>query len=184
MGKYKSKLAGEVALYEDILRGGTLLAIDPSSGSSGSAPGYAIFEAGALIDAGTIAIPRGGQHIASRLWQLRNSLEKDFRQPDILAVELISPIMPTKNGTFTNKSATSLIKSVGAVISAWNVPTVEVSPITWHKCVDDVLKLEVPMRRYVKSDAKDAVAVGWAVLCTLALVLGETPPPMPEILRT
>lgn len=173
--KFRSKLSLEVAQYEQQLKHGTLLAIDPSSGSAGSLPGYALFKAGQLVDAGVIGIPRGTKQIANRLWQLRESLVTEFQKPDILAVEWIAPVIPTAKGTFLHKSASALIKSVGAIFSAWDVPVIEPSPVTWHSMVP---------ADYKKTDTKDAVAVGWCALVVLARALGEPDPPMPDILKT
>lgn len=166
--KYKSKLAGEVGQYETQLRAGTALAIDPSSGSAGSLPGFALFKAGQLVDAGTIQIPRTG-HIGNRLFKLREALVTEFEKPDILIVELIAPVMPSKNGNFLHKSAAALIKSVGAILSAWDVPILEVSPTTWHSMTPP---------DYVKGDCLDAQMIGWAAFVVLARVLGE---PEPEV---
>lgn len=186
---YKSKLAQAVEQYADILTSGYLLAIDPSSGSAGSLPGFAIFKAGVLEDAGVIQLPRGGRAISNRLWLLRQALESEFDRPDLLAVELISPIMPTKGGAFMNKSASSLIKSVGAILSTWDVDVIEPSPSTWHALVDKALLAEsallgTPLYKYQKTDAKDAVAIGWSAIATLAQVQGRPQPPLPEILKS
>lgn len=167
MAKYKSRLQEDVAKYAELIASGEMLCIDPSSGSSGSLPGYALFRAGQLVDAGTISIPRGGRAIHSRLWLLRNALETEFKKPDILCVELIAPVIPTGKGTFLHKSAAALIKSVGAILSCWDVPVIEPSPMSWHA---------VAPKDYVKSDAKDAQMLGWCALITLARVRGETEP--------
>jgi hypothetical protein len=182
--RYKSKLALEVAQYEEQLKFGTVLALDPSSGSAGSLPGFALFKAGQLVDAGLITIPRSGGKIANRLWQLRESLLTEFPKPDLLAIEWIAPVFPAKmkggQPQYLHKSASALMKSVGAIMSVWNAPVVEPSPTTWHRLVDEVL---TPLGlTYVKSDTRDAVAIGWSALVTLARVLGEADPPMPYFL--
>lgn len=164
--KYKSKLAGEIAQYETQLRGGVALAIDPSSGSAGSLPGFALFKAGRLVDAGVIEIPRTG-HIGNRLFKLREALLTEFKRPDILIVELIAPVMPAKNGNFLHRSAAALIKSVGAILSTWDVPIIEVSPVTWHS---------VTPSDYVKGDCMDAQMIGYAAQVVLSRVLGEQEP--------
>ena len=165
--KYKSKLAQEVGQYADLIKNGRMLAIDPSSGSAGSLPGYALFEAGRLVDAGTLGLPRGTRALSNRLYLLRAALASEFPQPDILAVELIAPVMPTGKGHFLYKSASSLLKSVGAILSVWDVPVIEPSPATWHSMTPP---------NYVKSDTADACMLGWATLITLARVLGEPEP--------
>lgn len=167
MAKYKSKLALEIEQYGEIIQAGEVLAVDPSSGSQGSLPGYALFKAGKLVDAGTIDLPRGSRPLANRLFLLRETLEKAFQKPDLLAIELISPVMPAKNGAFLHKHASSLIKAVGAILSTWDVPTLEVSPMTWHSMTPP---------EYKKSDVQDACMIGWAVYITLARLCGEVEP--------
>lgn len=173
MSKYKSVLSTQVIQCNPQIRGGTLLCVDPSSGSLGSLPGYAVFKKGLLVDAGIIALPRGTRAIANRLWQLHRALHDEFEQPDLLAVEWIAPVFPTAKGRdgraghFTHKSASSLTKSVGAIMSVWDVPTIEPTPATWHS---------ITPPGYVKSDCHDAQMLGWACLTVLARVLGEPDP--------
>jgi hypothetical protein len=169
MAKYKSKLALEVEQYQDILANGEMLAVDPSSGSQGSLPGYALFRKGQLVDAGTIELPRGSRPLANRLFLLRETLEKAFQKPDLLTIELISPVMPAKGGAFLHKHASSLIKAVGSILSTWDVPVLEVSPMTWHSMTPP---------EYKKGDIADACMIGWAVYLTLARVQGEKDPPI------
>lgn len=167
MAKYKSKLALEVEKYADILANGEMLAIDPSSGSQGSLPGYALFRKGQLQDAGTIELPRGTRSLANRLFLLRDTLEKSFDRPDLLTIELISPVMPAKGGAFLHKHASSLIKAVGCILSTWDVPILEVSPMTWHSMTPP---------EYKKGDIADACMIGWAVYLTLARIQGVEEP--------
>jgi len=167
VSKYKSKLALEVEQYQDILLNGEMLAVDPSSGSSGSLPGYALFRKGQLVDAGTIELPRGTRPLSNRLYLLRNALATSFDKPDLLTIELISPVMPSKGGTFLHKNASSLIKSVGSILSTWDVPVLEVSPMTWHSMTPP---------QYKKDDVQDACMIGWAVFITLARLTGTEEP--------
>jgi hypothetical protein len=167
MAKYKSKLALEIERHAGVLKTGNVLAIDPSSGSQGSVPGYALFKAGQLQDAGTIALPRGTKALSNRLFLLRDTLEKEFQKPDLLIVELISPVMPAKNGQFLHANGSSLIKAVGAILSCWDVPVLEVAPMTWHSMTPPT---------YKKSDTHDACMIGWAAFITLARVTGEPEP--------
>jgi hypothetical protein len=167
VAKYKSKLSQEVGQYADLIRSGTLLAIDPSSGSQGSTTGYALFKCGKLVDCGLVDLPRSGHALANRLFLLRQSLMNDFEQPSLLAVEHISPVMPSKGGKFLHSNASSLIKAVGAILSCWDVPVLEPSPVTWHSMTPP---------EYVKNDCNDACMVGSCVFITLARVLGEPEP--------
>jgi len=163
-----SQLAQNIEAHAELLLQGTLLAIDPSSGSAGSLPGYALFKGGRLVDAGTLELPRSGP-LANRLFLLRDTLAKEFDRPDLLAVELISPVMPSRKGIFLHKNSSSLIKAVGAVLSCWDCPVVEVAPVTWHSMTPP---------HYQKSDAADACAIGGACFITLARVRGEPEPAM------
>ena len=167
LSKKASRLAQEVGKFQTEIQQGYMLAIDPSSGSSGSLPGFAIFEAGKLVDAGTISLPRGTKQIHSRLFLLRDTLEKEFKKPDILAVEWIAPIFPGAKNAFFQKSASSLMKSVGAIMSVWDCPVIEPAPTTWHTMTPP---------GYEKNDANDACMIGNAALIVLARVLGETEP--------
>jgi hypothetical protein len=165
--KYTSKLAQEVGKFQEEVQKGYMLAIDPSSGSQGSLPGFAVFKAGRLVDAGTISLPRGTRHIGSRLFLLRDTLEKEFEKPDILAVEWIAPVFPGAKNAYFQKSASSLMKSVGAIMSVWDSPVVEPAPTTWHTMTPP---------NYEKNDTNDACMIGNAVLITLARILGEPEP--------
>jgi len=170
--KSKSKLALGILQHAEILDRGTMLAIDPSSGSQSSLPGYALFKAGKLVDAGVVNLPKGTTALSNRLFQLRNALFQEFEQPDLLAVELISPVMPS-GGRF-QKNTGSLIKAVGAILSVWDVPVVEPSPTTWHTMTP---------ASYIKGDMHDACMIGWSCYITLARVRGEPEPTviLPEI---
>lgn len=157
----------EVRAHAELIASGHMLCLDPSSGSQGSLPGFAIFEAGVLKDAGVITLPRGTRPIANRLWLLRHTLETEFERPDLLAVEWIAPVIPTGKGTFLHKSAAALIKSVGAVLATWDVPVIEPKPTTWHTMTPP---------GYIKSDARDAQMLGWCALTVLARLRGEPDP--------
>lgn len=162
-----SKLAESVGQYADQLQNGYMLAIDPSSGSTSSLPGWAIFRQGKLDDAGTLELPRGTRSIANRLFLLRNALFTEFEEPDILVIEQIAPVLPSKNGAFLHKGASSLIKSVGAILSTWDVPTLEVAPMTWHSMTPP---------EYRKGDCVDSQMIGWAAMIVLARIRGEKEP--------
>lgn len=154
----KSKLATEIVKYADAMFHGTCLSIDPSSGSAGSLPGYAVFKRGELIDYGVVSIPPGTRSVYNRLYLLHKALFEGFTQPDILLVEHIA----TGMGNYAVGKA--LVQSVGAIISVWDVPTVEVSPATW--------RARINKETYVKSDAQDAVTLYCAARQVLEEELG------------
>ena len=133
---------------------GQVLAIDPSSGSEKSQPGYAIYQAGELIDCGLINI-KWGDAVANRLYRLASSLREDFKQPDILVVEHLAPFMGEGKSFFSTRNVISLHQSVGVIMSIWDVPVLAVSPRSWQALTPD---------NYVKSDQNDAIMLGWTVI--------------------
>lgn len=152
-----------------VLRG-TLLAIDPSSGSQNSQPGYAIFQAGSFVDGGVIDL-KVGSALNSRLFALGKTLREEFRCPDILVTEKIPPI--GQNGFHAN-SMMSLQKSIGTVISSFECPLVEVAPNTWRKHIPTT---------YVKRDDNDALMMAYTVLVCAQELAGEPIMPLKKIER-
>jgi hypothetical protein len=141
---------------------GTLLAIDPSSGSRGSMPGFAFFVKGVLKDAGTIqVIP--GDDIHRRLFELRRSLMEDFSIPDVLITENIPPFM---DGGF-NKSVLNLHYSVGVVMSVFYCNMARIPPAVWRKYIPD---------NYEKTDRNDAIMLGYTAIRIAADYYGEECP--------
>lgn len=141
---------------------GTLLAIDPSSGSRNSQPGYSLYQAGVLIDAGIIKL-KVGSELHSRLFHLADSIRNDFSTPDILVTEAISSVMNPKQG-FMSKQMVPLQRAVGVVQSCFDCPVLEVAPATWRKYITN---------NYVKSDTNDAILLGYTALMEAAQLRGE-----------
>ncbi len=132
----------EIRSHSDLILNGTLLAIDPSSGSVGSQPGYAIYERGKLTESGTIDLnPK--YNLATRLVLLGNQIREISADIDVMAIEQV-----WKNN--------SLLKSCGAIISNfYGVKTIEVPAINWCKAKDG---------DYVKTDECDAIYIGKYVM--------------------
>lgn len=152
-----------VAQYLGPLLNGQVLAIDPSSGSANSQPGYAIYKAGQLVDSGLVRI-RSGDHISNRLYRLSSSLREDFEVPDLLVTENIPPFMGEGPGAaFATRNVISLHQSVGVVMSIWDVPVLQVSPRSWRSLIPD---------NYLKSDENDAIMLGWTAIHKAKLVEG------------
>lgn len=150
-----SKLEQAIAQYANELLSGTILAIDPSSGSANSQPGYAIYQAGQLQDSGLVRI-RSGDAVHNRLHRLARSLREDFTKPDLLVTENIPPFMGDGPGAaFATRNVISLHQSVGVVMSIWDVPVLQVSPRSWRSLVPD---------NYLKSDENDAIMLGWTAI--------------------
>jgi hypothetical protein len=126
---------------------GTLLAIDPSIGSGSSMPGWALFQGGVLMESGIIQLPPfGAKH--QRLRRILEVLQNEFEEPDIFAIEHISPS--------TTRWNTSLIMARAVMLAAqkWKV-VLHVAPRTWRaRCPKD----------YTKTDEGDAIQIGRACI--------------------
>lgn len=139
---------------QDCLLTGKLLAIDPSTGSRSSMPGYAVFNKGELIESGIIEVDLAGNR-AEKLYEINRTLREEFDGPfDVVAVE--------SAGYFVNKmSATSVLslqRAIGAIIAAHPVKClIEVPSNSWQKYV---------FPGYVKGDENDAICIG---LCVIAI---------------
>lgn len=156
---YKSR--GRNGANLTTLMSATLLVVDPSIGSNKSQPGYALFRAGELVDYGTLEVGTDGDHHV-RLRELARCLREDFADTrvDWIIVEDIPPARVVRHAGKVYKSVKAHIplhRAVGAVLAtvcARNM--LLVAPNTWHQYTDAA--------RYAKSDAADAVAMGFTVL--------------------
>lgn len=135
----------KVAEHKDKILGGTLLAIDPSSGSGKSMPGFAVFEAGILVNCGTIAFPKKKAPVYDRLQHLTEQVAKILpTPPDVLVIEEIHK----------NIAHLYLLWSVGVSIAAAKSPVTFELPINCWKALAKVSD------DYHKTDAEDAVIIG------------------------
>jgi hypothetical protein len=124
---------------------GTMLAVDPSSGSKDSRPGYALFESGKLVESGTVSIDYR-QKIDKRLQDLQDKLEDSHFHPDILIIERIRGM----------RSHIYLHWAVGVIVATIRSDLVVEMPTSmWRKYVTN---------DYIKSDAMDAVSMGVAAI--------------------
>jgi len=164
MSKKLTNLEQQVSRVIPQILGGNVLAIDPSSGSRNSMPGYAVFQEGVLIDSGFIEVARD-REFNRKLFLISKTLREEFPTPDVLVVEFIPPFM---KGSGFSKSIVSLQRAIGAIIGSIDRPLVEVPPITWHK--------HVP-KDYQKTDEKDAIMLGYTAVLT-ACRLSERPLPL------
>lgn len=165
-----SKLEDSIRPQIKLILDGHILSIDPSSGSRNSLPGYAIYKAGELVDSGVIQVPVG-DNLHTRLFHLRKSMMEDFEKPDILVTENVPPVMQSKG--FFNKSVLSLQKAIGVVISCFDVPLIEVAPISWRQ--------NIPAT-YQKTDENDAILMGYTVV-KLAHIYAAKPVPVLKDLK-
>lgn len=136
----------------ELILTGTLLAIDPSSGSWNSKtkeqsyPGYALFKAGVLVESGVVQVSGKNKKAPERLRMVYDALVAKFTAPDILAIELIRGRMAHE----------TLKWAVGVSIAAIRAPIViEVPIMSWKKWAG---------KDHIKTDENDAVAIGMVVL--------------------
>lgn len=158
--KPKSGFEKHVAKYAERVLTTTLLAIDPSSSSRGSQPGYAFFRGGVMQEAGVFEIPPG-MALNRKLHRLVTDLRSSFTEVDVLVLEYISPFFANRG---FNKSNMSLQRACGAVQGAVESEIcIEVPPMTWHQYKPE---------GYEKSDMGDAILQGETVLITAEKLLG------------
>lgn len=139
-----------------------MLCIDPSSGSaryrsrrkgaedasdtSGSMPGWALFERGELVASGIVEIPGLHREAPYRLQDLARLL-KDFDTPDLLVVEKVS-------------KRVSLVQSAGAIFASVLSPRIiQIHPRSWQAWVRPD-----QWTRATKSDENDAKGMGYALI--------------------
>ena len=113
-------------------------------------PGYAIFKQGTLVESGIIRLKSSDKKNV-RLYNLVESIREEFPVADVVAVENIPPVAYNRKSAMQGWQLVSLQRSVGAIISCFNCPYIEVAPAAWSK-----YKFE----GYVKSDEHDAICIG------------------------
>lgn len=156
--KYKQMIAD----CRECIIDGCMLAVDPSTGSTSSMPGYAVFKNGELIESGTITVDLKGNR-AERLFEINRTLREDFKEYtfDVIAVESAGYFI----GKMNPASIISLQRAIGAIIAAFPVKClVEVPSNVWQKH---------KFKGYVKGDEQDAICIGLCVLNT-AIALKKT----------
>lgn len=144
-------------IYQQILDG-TILAIDPSTGSKSSKPGFAYYEKGKLTESGEIDLDISASRNA-RLYEISRTIREDFEKPDILIVEYIPPVTYFKSSVRMNKtSLMALQKAIGAVLASQLYNHVlEIPAASW--------KTWKPPE-YEKTDEWDAICLG---LCAIGI---------------
>lgn len=156
----ESKVRQSIRKHRDAILRGTMLAIDPSIGSTSSSCGYAIYVSGKLVESGLIEVNKSASQTV-RLYELARTFREDFTNPDIVAIEGISPVpYAAKRGfskvPMTAISLSALHRAVGAILGAqkWT-DVIEIPPITWKK---------YKSADYKKDDHIDAQEIGRAVI--------------------
>lgn len=162
--KLKTKLEQELHPFAIDVVKGRLLSFDPSSGSAGSLPGWALYSQGELVEAGLLNIPRSGP-IHIRLQALMKAVS-ELPKPDVVAVEQISHFIKG-----FNKGAVNLHKAIGVIQAACQCPKlVNVAVISWKKLVPE---------SYLKDDDRDAIGIGYKAVQQAFILEGLEPPPPP-----
>lgn len=154
--------------------GGLVLVIDPSSGSSGSMPGFCLLKDGQLVESGHYQIPL--QDAPKRLFYLDTLLRKEYRNEDgtnklsALVIENIPPFMgrgPATGGpggeAFRTKGVLNLHRSIGVVFGALgDVPITEITPRSWKARVSKAGFAVKLKGKY--GDEYDALAMAYTYL--------------------
>lgn len=149
-----SKVYINIKQLKDVILTGKILAIDPSTGSRSSMPGFAWFENGKLIESGEINVDFTDER-HEKLYEIARTIREDFSEPDLIIIEYIPPVRYGRGG-MNNISIMALQKSIGAILSARKIKyMLEVPAITWrnYKKPD-----------YYKSDVKDAETLGYCAI--------------------
>ena len=141
---------------------GVIVAIDPSVGSNSSMPGYAVYDAGKLVESGVFNIAPSGT-LPERLTKLNYFMRKllDMYKPSVLIYE---EIPPQRYGGGNANAHASLLKSVGVILSiSGPMHYVGFTPMSWKKMARST---------YIKGDKEDAEEIGY-IAYTQAIRLSE-----------
>ena len=147
--------------WQEVLTG-TMLCIDPSTGSKSSRPGFAWYEKGELKESGEIIVDLKANR-SKRLYEIAKTVREDFPLPDILVVEYIPPVTYRGSGHGMNGvSLMALQKAIGAIIGAHPFEhLLEIPASAWRKYKQEW---------YEKSDEHDAITLGICAIETAKLV--------------
>lgn len=151
----RTVLYKSIRTYTKQILEGTLVAIDPSCGSSSSDPGYAIYSNGLLVESGIIPLNKE-RELAYRLQELRAALFAKFGCPTVLVVEHIPP---RRFGKGSAVSHASLLQAMGVALASTDSGILlRIRPQDWQRLAAPIWS------KATKSDEADAIAIGWAVI--------------------
>jgi hypothetical protein len=163
--KPRNKFETGVLAAENLLKHGTVMAVDPSIGSQKSMPAFAFAKEGVVLNSGVIELDLKMPH-HKRLHHLQTELFSIAAAVDVLIIENIPPFMDRGGGGFRNQAVVSLHWAVGAILAAYgDAELIQIAPVTWHKWTDNHCK------GYVKSDEHDALAMLCTAFCAAELPL-------------
>lgn len=151
---------------------GVIVSIDPSIGSTSSQPGWAVYRAGKLMNAGTFEIDPTW-YTWERLQRLSHHVRKLYAEydPDVLVFE---DIPSQRYGGGNANAHASLLKAVGVILSISGPDAfIGLHPITWKKLVRS---------EYRKGDMEDAIEMGWIAI-QIAREIEERDPPTRQTKR-
>jgi hypothetical protein len=150
----KSKMQDEIRAAAPLLRG-TVLVIDPSSGSAESLPGFCLIQQGVVVQTGVLSISRT-KRAPERLRELALALAESFPPLDVLCIEHIPPFMSGAGGGFRTQAVVNLHRAVGVVMACTQWKTfVQISPQSWHAWERRTLG----EGNYDKNDENDALCM-------------------------
>lgn len=152
----KNENSAAIARFREVILSGTILCVDPSSGSAGSMPGYAVYRNSHLIESGTLKINHK-MEIGGRLRQIVELLQEleERLHPHLLIIERIRGF----------RAHNYLRWSCGVIVAALTCPHIELCISTWRAWIDRAT--------YQKGDEQDAIQFGEAAI---KLANGEKPP--------
>lgn len=154
-----TKLKDEILKIPKELWQGAVIAVDPSSGSQNSNPGFALADKGRLVFSGTLPIysTTNGKvtPLHKRLHRLQKGLLEIVVEPDIVVIESLPPFMSGAGGDFRTARTISLHQSAGCVMATWDVDYLLGVPVISHQS----LMKKLTKGHYVKSDENDAIAI-------------------------
>jgi len=140
LGFYKA-----IHKHKNTILDGSILALDPATGSGSSAIGWALFDGCELVESGTIEVTKSWD-LADRFKAIHECLVTEFPEVDIVAIEQI-----TKRRT----THISLLYSMGVFHLAKADSVILVPPTSWHAIAGE---------GYEKSDSGDAEQIGWCLI--------------------
>jgi hypothetical protein len=156
MNKKTKTYQSIIPCYDKILTG-TMLCIDPSTGSRSSLPGFALFENGQLFESGVITVDINLNR-SKKLYEISRTIREDFDPPDVLVVEYIPPVTYGTGNRMNGVSLMALQKAIGSIIAAHPVEhLLEIPASAWRNYKPD---------NYIKSDEMDAITLG---LCAVSI---------------
>ena len=168
-----SKCQTALFAHREILLHSRVLSIDPSSASSSSKPGWALWDRGLLVEMGVLDI-KSTLPLSTKLQMICHLLQTEFPGISAVLLEGISAVPVYTKGqvrgiknaggqaTYMNTGALqTLNKAVGVFIASWPVgtPVIEVPVVTWKSRIKKLLNVD----KLVKSDDMDAYYIGLAV---------------------